>query len=353
MSEEAVGPNVLRRRRRRRLLVLSVVLAVVSTAGTVVFTKVAAQRTAPPAQAAPPAVATVVKTDLVDRIKVDGSLGHGPATPLTGRRAGTVTSLPRPGTVVDRGQPLYHVDEVGVPLLLGGIPMYRELAEGAKPGSDVKMVQENLIALKFGEGVTANGVFDARTIRAIKRWQKARKVEQSGRLAPGDVVVAPGPLRVDAVTARVGGPAEGDLMTVTGVDRLVSAKLDEAQRRYAPPEAVVRVSLPDQRVVTGKVREVGEKTVDGKSTLVATIALDDPAAAPDAGSVTVTFDGERRTGVLAVPVRALVALKEGGYAVETAEPRKLIAVKLGMFADGNVEVSGEGLAEGLRVVTTS
>jgi hypothetical protein len=58
------------------------------------------------------------------------------------------------------------------------------------------------------------------------------------------------------------------------------------------------------------------------------------------------------SGVLAVPVGALVALREGGYAVQTADGRYR-AVQTGMFANGMVEISGDGLAEGLKVVTTS
>jgi multidrug efflux pump subunit AcrA (membrane-fusion protein) len=59
--------------------------------------------------------------------------------------------------------------------------------------------------------------------------------------------------------------------------------------------------------------------------------------------------------VLAVPVGALIALQEGGYAVQVvANGRaKLVAVRTGMFADGQVEVSGDGLAAGQRVVTVS
>lgn len=353
MSEDAVGPNVLRRSRRRKLLGASVVLVVVCTAGTVVFTEFASRPLATPTFAAPPAVVAVTRTDLVDRIKVDGSLGHGPATPVAGRKAGTLTSLPRPGAVVGRGEVLYAVDEVGVPLLFGAIPMYRDLAEGAKPGADVRMVQENLVELGFTDLGKVDGVFGWTTIRAIRQWQKARGVKQTGTLTTGDVVVAAGPVRVEGVTARLGGPAEGDLLTATGVDRLVSAELDEAQRRYAPVDSAVVVELPDRRVVPGKVREVGPKQVDGKTKLVATVALDDPTAAPDAGRVTVALDGERRAGVLVVPVRALVALKEGGYAVEAAEPRRFLPVKLGLFADGRVEVDGEGLVDGLEVVTTS
>ena len=58
-------------------------------------------------------------------------------------------------------------------------------------------------------------------------------------------------------------------------------------------------------------------------------------------------------GVLAVPVNALVALLEGGYAVEVRDAdgtRHFEAVELGLFEDGLVEVTGDGIAEGDDVV---
>jgi len=55
--------------------------------------------------------------------------------------------------------------------------------------------------------------------------------------------------------------------------------------------------------------------------------------------------------VLAVPVAALLALPEGGFGVEIVEGNttRIVAVKTGMFAAGRVEVSGEGIAEGMKV----
>lgn len=56
--------------------------------------------------------------------------------------------------------------------------------------------------------------------------------------------------------------------------------------------------------------------------------------------------------MLTAPVGALVALSEGGYAVQLAAGG-LVAVKTGMFANGWVEISGAGLSAGTEVVTTS
>jgi hypothetical protein len=56
--------------------------------------------------------------------------------------------------------------------------------------------------------------------------------------------------------------------------------------------------------------------------------------------------------VLAVPVTALLATADGGYAVQAAGPHgRLIPVTTGLFdnATGLVAVTGAGLTAGLRV----
>ena len=62
--------------------------------------------------------------------------------------------------------------------------------------------------------------------------------------------------------------------------------------------------------------------------------------------------------MLAVPVNALLALLEGGYAVEVAADdgtTHLVGVKTGIFQDGwvEIEVPDGGLAEGDDVVVPS
>ena len=65
---------------------------------------------------------------------------------------------------------------------------------------------------------------------------------------------------------------------------------------------------------------------------------------------------ESREDVLAVPVNALVALLEGGYAVERVADdgtSTLVGVELGIFQDGWVEVRADGLDAGDAVAVPS
>lgn len=88
--------------------------------------------------------------------------------------------------------------------------------------------------------------------------------------------------------------------------------------------------------------------------MAVTVTLDDPGAGGtlDGARVKVRFTRASREGVLAVPVNALLALSEGGYAVEvySAGQRRLVRVETGLFSRGYVEVAGDGLAEGAQVV---
>jgi hypothetical protein len=57
--------------------------------------------------------------------------------------------------------------------------------------------------------------------------------------------------------------------------------------------------------------------------------------------------------VLAVPIAALVALAGGGYGLEVVAPsgqHHLIGVRTGVFAGGEVQVLGNDLTAGTRVV---
>jgi hypothetical protein len=111
-------------------------------------------------------------------------------------------------------------------------------------------------------------------------------------------------------------------------------------------------------MVAGQVRSIGrvaQADESGATTVPVTIDLDPGTALPDldAAPVTVHVVTERHEAVLTVPVNALVALLEGGYAVETVGAdgrRTYVAVETDLFEDGRVEVTGEGLADGGLVV---
>ncbi|MCH7670330.1 MAG: hypothetical protein IIC71_14180 [Acidobacteria bacterium] len=91
------------------------------------------------------------------------------------------------------------------------------------------------------------------------------------------------------------------------------------------------------------------------ATLAIEIVLTDPTATNwlDGALVDVLVVTDSAQDVLAVPVAALVALVEGGYAVEVdtgGGSIQLVAVDPGFYADGLVEVSGTTLRAGDQVL---
>jgi peptidoglycan hydrolase-like protein with peptidoglycan-binding domain len=365
---DAGGPRAVRRRRRIRWVVVGVaVLAVLGTGTGVVLTRLAAQP-ATAAPQAPPAAETVevVRTDLAERRSVTGNLGYGAEHTLSGRRPGTITALPAQGAVLDRGATVYQVDAKPVVLFTGDIPLYRDVGPGVTDGPDVQVVEENLRALGFGGFGAPDTRFTDATAAAIKKWQKSLGLEQTGVIGMGEVIITAGPVRVAAVSAELGGSGAGALLTYTATTRAVTVEVSASQKDFAKPGAKVTLSV-GSATVAGTIATLvpnapsndnnDPRSQDQEQTFTATITPDDQAALgeQDAGSVDVRFTTGSRQGVLVVPVGALLALAEGGYAVEVVDgaQRRLVGVRTGLFADGKVEISGDGLAEGMRVVTTS
>ncbi len=376
MSEiSEAGPQVVRRRRRVRWVIAGIVLVVLLGVGTVVlFTRLASEKAeASPQSPAAAQTVEVVRMDLADKRTLTGKVGYGSERTLTGRKQGTITQLPVQGIVLERGKTVYQVDAKPVPLFYSAIPLYRDLGLGMADGPDVQAIEENLRALGFGGFGAPDKKFTEATANAIKKWQKSLGLEETGVLGTGDVVIAPGPLRISSVTAELGAEGTSPLLKYTATTRAVTLDVRAAQRDMAKPG--VKVSLtyngkPVDGTVASQVPAATDSSggsdpkfggpVPGGSQepkFTVTINLDDPAAIGDVdtGSVEVRFTADTRKGALVVPVGALLALAEGGYALEVVEGdgTQLIGVKTGLFADGKVEVTGDGLREGLRVVTTS
>ncbi len=364
MSRRSAVPGAPGPKRRRRGLVVGGVVGTVVIGAGVVLALTGFGRGDDPAPAAtgPEETATVTRQTLVQRSTVKGTLGHGEAVArghqgtggAEGGGGGTVTWLPGVGDVVDRGGVLFKVDERPTVLLLGTLPVYRELGTGAE-GEDVRQLEENLVALGY-TGFTVDTKFTDSTAQAVTKWQKDRGVEKTGTVGPSDVLVASGPVRVDALEVRVGDAAAAEILTTTGVDRAISVDLDVADRDRAVKGGTVTVELPGGATTEAVISAVGSPEVvedesgmpgaSDKTTIPVTVTLPDGTDA-DSGSVKVTFVAAERPDVLTVPVAALLALAEGGYGVEVVEDgaTRIVAVDTGMFADGSVEITGD-VAEG-------
>ncbi|GAB2611570.1 peptidoglycan-binding protein [Paractinoplanes abujensis] len=344
-------------------MVTCVVLAGAAAGATYVATRHQAGRE--PVARETVAVETVAleRRTLSTVTSLPGALGFGAARPLTGHAEATVTWLPAPGTTVRRGDQLFRADDKPVPLFYGGLPLFRPIAAPGMKGRDVRIIVDNLRALGYRTGPQRSreeGELTPGLIAAVKRWQKDLKRPVTGTIAVGDIEVQSGAVRVETIAVQPGSPANAQLMTVTSTRKVITVAAQPADAAAIRRGGHLTVSLPDDRTAKARVLSVGRDVAsadagatDGPPKLTVTIVLDDPASVAtfDTAEVEVNFPGRTRKDVLTAPIEALVALSEGGYAVQG--PNGLVAVKTGMFADGRVEVTGAGLDEGTEVVVAS
>jgi peptidoglycan hydrolase-like protein with peptidoglycan-binding domain len=338
------------------------------------------------------ATAAVVRTSLANTVQVSGALGFAGSYTVANQMQGTAyTALPPPGQVVRRGHRLYEVDGSPVVLLYGSRPEWRDLFLGVTPGPDVAQLDANLIALGYATPatLTVSDTFTAATSFAVQRWQAALGVTVTGVVPAGQVAYAPGPLRVASLDVTLGAAAQPGAAVLAGTSArpVVSAALPVSQEYLVRRGDQVSVTLPaGTRTVPGVITAISRVAIAGASggggqpspgpdgvggpgsresgsggsgpggsgdTVEVIVRLAHPRAARglDQAPVTVNIVSARASGVLAVPISALVALAGGGYAVQviTGGTAHLTGVHTGLFSSSLVQVSGPGLRAGLRV----
>ncbi len=313
------------------------------------------------------ATATITKGDLVGETTVQGTLHYADSYTLKSAFEGVVTALPTPGTTLTQGSHVYTVAGNNTYLLHGATPAWRAFEEGMSDGEDVTQLETSLSELGYFEA-TPNAHFDWNTIAAIKKWQKALSLPQSGSLPLGTVLFAPEDLRIGALKARVGDNAtmETELFTASSSRQVISANLKLSDQALGVVGNSVTVRLPGSATTTTgtitsveppreKDSEEGSKETTKERIIPITVTPDDTSALEglQEASVSLGLTSQTRTGVLSVPLGALVALSTDQFGVEVVDEKGEICrvpVTVGLFAGDRVEVSGDEIAEGQRVV---
>ena len=375
------------------LAAAAVLIALAAAAGAVVIPGTGRQALA--AQQSPSAnTATVEERTLSAVVSQPGTLTYrarsdGWPYSVINQAQGTYTELPAVGQVISQGRVLYRVNDKPVVLLYGSTPAYRTLSAGSS-GPDVAELKKDLVALHYATSPEFNPTsdyFGAATLAALEKLQAALGVGQTGTLTLGQAVFEPTALRVISESALPGGRAEAGqtVMQGTSTAREVQVALDASQQTDVAVGNKVSITLPDDHTTPGVVSSVGavatcpSSSGSGGSNSSAAAPGTDTCSSGSSGSATptitvdVTPSHPAATGkwdqapvnvgittatvrdALVVPVAALLARSDGGYAVEvvgTGARNDLVPVSLGLFddADGLVQVSGSGLAAGQRVV---
>ena len=354
-------PGTVHRTRRRAFLAMGAAAVLAAGAGAGAF----ASKSGPFAAKAKPttstfsgATDTITKGDRQGHTSVTGTLRYSDSRKFKSGFEGVLIQVPASGTVLTQGDVLYRTGTETAYLMRGNLPAWRSFEAGMEDGEDIRQLETALRDLGYFD-YEPDDHFSWATTSAIMKWQKELDLPQTGTIPLGRVVFTSGDLRVGTVTARLGDrvAADTELYDVTSTTQVVDAN-------------AVTIKLPDAKTTTGKITSVGTPTEkssgsgsgsgsgssDSKERVIpVTVTLADASATANFQEVSVTVDlpSEKRTGVLSVPVGALLALSTDQYGVEIVESNgttRKVPVTIGLFAGGRVEVSGEGISEGQRVV---
>jgi hypothetical protein len=334
-------------------------------------------------------------TLLVDTVSVPvgGAATTGGAL-LTGRQVerrflvsalgdSVIAQLSPTGTSVVTGTVLFANDNLPVVAIEGDpstIPaLTRDLAIGSSAGADIKVLERMLVEGGFDPSgsVLVDDSFDSATAEAVLKWWQsfdpAISVDPALLIVPaGSFVVVPAGLSVGTAAVADGTTITGDspVLTLTSPARVVTTTAPIDDTTFALG-ATIDVEFPDGTIEPGVVVAVGNIATNsgGQPGATPTVSIDIhvdtiPDSVQSFVSVPVTLRvvAESVPQAFVVPVSALVALAEGGYALEVidaaataAAPARthLIAVETGLFADGFVVVIGDAVAAGLDVVVPS
>jgi hypothetical protein len=375
------------------LAVAAVVIAPAAAAGVLVAC--GAKQQALGAQQSPSAnTGAVEKRTLSAMVSQPGTLTYrarsdGSPYSVINEAGGSYTRLPAVGQVISQGRVLYRINDGPVVLLYGSTPAFRTLSAGAS-GPDVAELNKDLVALHYATSAQLSRTsvyFGAATVTALEKLQAALGVSQTGRLTLGQAVFEPTALRVTSVSALPGGSARPGqtVMQGTSTARQVQVALDASQQTEVAVRDKVSITLPNNHTTPGVVSSVGAVATcpsssgsggsssssgapgtdtcssggSGSSTPTITVNVtpSHPAATGrwDQAPVKVGITTATVRGALVVPVTALLAQSDGGYAVEVVGAgarNHLVPVSLGLFDDGDglVQVIGSRLAAGQEVV---
>lgn len=340
----------LNRRRRWPWIVIAIVAVVVAGAASTWAVITVLRPAEDPLESAAQTYVAVAPGEVGAAMNLNTTAEWTPVPVGANRAMGVVTGVSvGPGDEVTHGTTLYSVDLHPVVVAQGSVPAFRSVTSGVE-GPDVAQVQAMLTALGHYDG-PIDGDAGAGTERAIKRWQEAIGVEETGVVAAGDIIFVPTlPTRVslDDTLVRRGVSLTGGEEVLRGLPAQPDFRLPvtEAQAGMIPTDTRVELTSPEGATWSGFTSEIVNDTessgiwltlVGAEGSLICAdqcgqIPPTGPASLPSRIVTTETVAG------LVVPSSALVTGANGETAVINEQGERII-------------VSVEASAKGMSVIT--
>ncbi len=302
-----------------------------------------------------------------------GAAASGTLATLTPRSAvsdvvaridGVIGSPAAVGTSIEHGTVLFTIDDEPVVALLKSDSTSEDGVGGAliEATPTVGELEQALVDAGFdpdGE-MTVDEVATEATAAAIERWQAAVGLPVTGLSDPGYYVAVPPGRQVaellveDGASVVTGGP----VLTATASRLVIQAVVDVADSDEFEVGQEVTIELADETVNDGVVSAVGSVIPPANQQGTPTVEVlfemfTEPGQDVVEGAVTIVSIGEEIRGATVIPTRGLITLNEGGFAVEKVlsdGSTQLVAVELGAFDDGIVEVTAGDVTPGDEIV---
>jgi peptidoglycan hydrolase-like protein with peptidoglycan-binding domain len=235
----------------------------------------------------------------------------------------------------------------------------------AANSTDILQLETALLELGFdAEGtLEADGNYSLETYQAVLAFQTAAGLEPDGILDLGEIIFLPAAVRVTEQLTTKGSNVGPDtsILGISLSDKVVYMALPADDQDILSVGDDVKVEMPDNTLVPATVVFVSQTATTGPNEwdpawFEVRIALEDPRMASelDEAPVDIIVVSDSVTEVMAIPVSALVALLEGGYAVEVDLGNgavQLTAVDVGFFSSNNlIEITAGDLEPGDQVV---
>ncbi len=279
---------------------------------------------------------------------------------------GAVASIAAVGTSIEQGTVLYLVDGFDVSAVVTTDPA-TDAVLAAFAAGDIEQIENVLVFFGFDpdQAITIDDELDPATLAAVQRWQESAGLATTGSTNPRDYVLIPEAAdNVYTIAAQFVVPGdllgEGRIVLSVGVSALsVTADVAVSEiDEFAVGDTVLVVQLDESEftAVVVDIADVASGATGGQNaepTVEVTFAVTSEPDQYVSGTVTIVTESSRIEDAVVVPTRALVTLREGGFAVEVQDTdgsTRLVGVEIGVFDDGSVEITNGALTPGDEVV---